>query len=45
MPILGPLKGDRFTSIKDEVQLLDVINKIMQRPRTAEVINYLLRLA
>jgi hypothetical protein len=42
---LGTPEGESFTSIKDEAELLDAINQIMQRPRTTEVINYLLRLA
>ncbi len=42
---LGTPEGEEFTSIKNENELLDAIKKIMQRPRTTEVINYLLRLA
>ena len=42
---LGTPEGERFTPIKDESELLSAINQIMQRPRTMEVINYLLRLA
>ena len=42
---LGTPEGDRFPPIKDEAALLNAIGKIMQRPRTAEVIDYLLRLA
>jgi hypothetical protein len=42
---IGTPEGERFHSIKDENELLDVIAQIMQRPRTTEVINYLLRLA
>ena len=42
---LGTPEGARFNSIKDESELLNAINHIMQRPRTTEVISYLLRLA
>jgi hypothetical protein len=42
---LGTPEGESFTSIKDEGELLNAITQIMQRPRTTEVINYLLRLA
>jgi hypothetical protein len=42
---LGTPEGDRFPPIKDEGELLKAIGQIMQRPRTAEVIDYLLRLA
>ena len=42
---VGTPEGERFNSIKDENELLNVIDQIMQRPRTKEVINYLLRLA
>jgi hypothetical protein len=42
---LGTPEGDRFPPINDEAALLDAIGKIMKRPRTVEVINYLLRLA
>jgi hypothetical protein len=42
---LGTPEGEKFTSIKDETELIHAINQIMQRPRTTEVINYLLRLA
>jgi hypothetical protein len=41
---IGTPEGERFTSIKDENELLNTIKQIMQRPRTTEVINYLLRL-
>jgi hypothetical protein len=42
---IGTPEGERFTPIKDESELLAAISKIMQRPRTAEAINYLIRLA
>ena len=42
---LGTPEGEEFLSIRNETELIDAITKIMQRPRTAEVINYLLRLA
>ena len=42
---LGTPEGDRFPPIKDEDELVKAIGQIMQRPRTAEVIDYLLRLA
>ena len=42
---LGTPEGDSFCSIKDEGELLKAIRQIMQRPRTAEVIQYLLHLA
>ncbi len=42
---LGTPEGDRFPLIKDEGELLMAISQVMQRPRTTEVINYLLRLA
>jgi hypothetical protein len=43
--ILGTPEGDTFPPIKDEGELVKAISQIMQRPRTAEVIAYLLRLA
>ncbi len=42
---LGTPEGDRFPPIKYEGELLKAIGQIMQRPRTAEVIDYLIRLA
>jgi hypothetical protein len=42
---LGTPEGDRFSPIKDEGELLAAIGQIMQRPRTTEVIDYLLHLA
>jgi len=42
---LGTPEGDTFPPIKDEGELVKAIGQIMQRPRTAEIIAYLLRLA
>jgi hypothetical protein len=42
---LGTPEGERFPPIKDEAELVRAISQIMQRPRTTEVIGYLLRLA
>jgi hypothetical protein len=42
---IGTPEGETFNSIKDKNELLKAINQIMQRPRTTEVVNYLLRLA
>src|ERR1700752_4144566 len=42
---LGTPEGDSFPPIKNETELLQVIGQIMQRPRTKEVVEYLLRLA
>lgn len=42
---LGTPEGDRFPLITDEAGLLAAISQIMRRPRTAEVVNYLLRMA
>lgn len=42
---VGTPEGDSYPPVKDEASLLKVIGQIMQRPRTAEVIQYLLRLA
>jgi hypothetical protein len=41
---LGTPEGEKIAPIHDETALLNAITQIMQRPRTAEVINYLLRL-
>lgn len=43
--VLGTPEGDQFPPIKNEQELLKVIEKVMQRPRTKEVVEYLLRLA
>ena len=42
---LGTPEGDVFPPIKNETELLKVIGDVMQRPRTKEVVEYLLRLA
>jgi hypothetical protein len=42
---LGTPEGERFAAIKDEEGLIDAIAQVMARPRTKEVVEYLLRLA
>ena len=42
---LGTPEGDQYPPITNESDLLDVIGKVMQRPRTREVVEYLRRLA
>ena len=42
---LGTPEGDQFPPIQNETELLKVIGDIMKRPRTKEVVEYLLRLA
>jgi hypothetical protein len=42
---IGTPEGDVIPPVKDETELRDAIAKILQRPRTREVIDYLLRLA
>jgi hypothetical protein len=42
---LGTPEGDSFPPVKNETELLRVIEVVMQRPRTREVVEYLLRLA
>lgn len=42
---LGTPEGDKFPPIRNETELRDVIAAVMQRPRTKEVVEYLLRLA
>ena len=42
---LGTPEGDKFPPIKDEAELEKVIGVVMQRARTKEVVEYLLRLA
>lgn len=42
---IGTPEGERYARIKDEDDLRKVIGEILSRPRTAEVIAYLLRLA
>ena len=42
---LGTPEGDQFPAIKSEGELLKAIEEIMKRPRTKEVVEYLLRLA
>jgi hypothetical protein len=42
---LGTPEGDKYPPIKSEPDLRNVIEAVMQRPRTKEVVEYLLRLA
>ncbi len=42
---IGTPEGDTFPPVKNEVELVTAITKILQRPRTKEVIEYLLRVA
>ena len=42
---LGTPEGDKYPPIQSETELRDVIERVMQRPRTKEVVEYLLRLA
>lgn len=42
---LGTPEGERIDPIRNESELVDAIRAIMQRPRTKEVVEYLLRLA
>lgn len=42
---LGTPEGEKFSDIKNEQELLQAIEQVMQRPRTKEVIDYLLRIA
>jgi hypothetical protein len=42
---LGTPEGDQYPLIKSETELRNVIEAVMQRPRTKEVVEYLLRLA
>ncbi len=42
---LGTPEGDRIPPIKDENELRGAIRKVLQRPRTKKVVEYLLRLA
>lgn len=43
--VLGTPEGDKFEDIKTEPDLRDAIAVVMGRPRTKEVVEYLLRLA
>jgi len=42
---LATPEGDRFGPIRSEADLRDAITQVMRRPRTQEVVDYLLRLA
>lgn len=42
---IGTPEGDQYPSVKNESELIDAIEKILKRPRTKEVIEYLLRVA
>lgn len=42
---IGTLEGDKFAPVKNEAQLQAAIAQILKRPRTKEVIDYLLRVA
>lgn len=42
---LGTPEGESYPPINDEAELLKVIEQVMQRPRTKDVVEYLLRLA
>ncbi|MGO8748307.1 MAG: hypothetical protein ACLQNE_20225 [Thermoguttaceae bacterium] len=41
----GTPEGDRFPPVRNEDELRKVIRDVLQRPRTKEVVEYLLRLA
>jgi hypothetical protein len=43
--VLGTPEGDQFPPIRNEIELRKVIEDVLQRPRTKEVVEYLLRLA
>jgi hypothetical protein len=38
-------EGDSFPNLGNETQLDDAIDKVMQRPRTQDILDYLLKLA
>ncbi len=42
---IGTPEGESYGSLKNETELRNAIQEIMNRPRTSEVISYLLRLA
>jgi hypothetical protein len=42
---LGTPEGDQYAPVKNEMDLRATISQILQRPRTKEVIDYLLRVA
>jgi hypothetical protein len=42
---LGTPEGEPYPPITNESQLIQTINDVMKRPRTKEVVEYLLRLA
>jgi hypothetical protein len=42
--VFGTPEGDQFPPIKNEIELRKVIEDVLQRPRTKEVVEYLLRL-
>lgn len=41
---LGTPEGDSYSLIRNETELHDTIAQVMKRPRTTEVVEYLLRL-
>ncbi len=42
---IGTPESDKISTVKDETELVAAIGQILQRPRTKEVIDYLLRVA
>jgi hypothetical protein len=49
-PVAGPFpataatsKGERYPDLKDETELRDAIRDILQRPRTTEIVLFLLK--
>lgn len=42
---IGTPEGDSYPPVKDENELVATITKVLQRPRTKEVVEYLLRVA
>jgi hypothetical protein len=42
---IGTPEGDTYPTVKNETELVATISIILQRPRTKEVIEYLLRVA
>ena len=42
---IGTPEGEQYSTVRNETELTATITKILQRPRTKEVIEYLLRIA
>lgn len=42
---IGTPEGESYPLIKDETSLIDAVRAVLQRPRTKEVVDYLLRVA